>query len=256
MSSVAECTLSEMMVIASARAIADAHVCFVGIGLPNIACNLAKRLVNPRLRLLYESGIYDAHPNRLPLSIGDPVLVTGSTAVMSMFEVFSYMLQGGNVDVGFLGGAQIDRFGNLNTTIIGDYEQPSVRLPGAGGATEIWANAARVLVVMRQSRRSFVPRVDFRTNGSEKPPTLDGATNGVAPRRPALVVTDLGTYDFDDETGEMRVASVHPGVSLEDVQSRTSWEILCGHDVGTTPPPTEAEIRCLRDELGQDAGEL
>ncbi|HSK52397.1 MAG TPA: CoA-transferase, partial [Clostridia bacterium] len=162
---------SEMMIVAAARALAGQRVCFVGVGLPNIAVNLAKRTVAPDLELVYESGVFGARPARLPLSIGDPTIVTGSTAVVSMLELFGYYLQRGLVDVGFLGAAQIDRFGNINTTVIGDYERPKTRLPGSGGACEIAINAREVFVIMRQSPRSFVERIDFRTS----PGNLGGA---------------------------------------------------------------------------------
>src|SRR5438045_2176066 len=155
---------SEMMMVAAARELAGQGVCFVGVGLPNIAVNLAKRTVTPELELVYEAGVFGARPARLPLSIGDPTIVTGATAVTSMYELFSFYLQGGLIDVGFLGAAQIDRFGNINTTVIGDYAQPTTRLPGSGGACEIAINARQVFVIMRQSRRSFVERIDFRTS--------------------------------------------------------------------------------------------
>ena len=155
---------SEMMIVAAARALAEQHVCFVGVGLPNIAVNLAKRTVAPDLELVYEAGVFGARPARLPLSIGDPTIVTGSTAVVSMLELFGYYLQRGLIDVGFLGAAQIDRFGNINTTVIGDYEHPTTRLPGSGGACEIAINAREVFVIMRQSTRSFVETIDFRTS--------------------------------------------------------------------------------------------
>src|SRR5438309_4723151 len=157
-------TKSEMMIVAAARELAGQRVCFVGVGLPNIACNLAQRTVAPDLELVYESGVFGSRPARLPLSIGDPTLVTGATAVTSMFELFAYYLQRGLIDVGFLGAAQIDRFGTINTTVIGDYANPKVRLPGSGGAVEIAINAKKVFVIMPQSKRSFVAQVDFRTS--------------------------------------------------------------------------------------------
>src|SRR5918992_4046575 len=157
-------TASEMMIVASARLLEGERVCFVGIGLPNIACNLAKRTVEPDLQLVYESGVFGARPARLPLSIGDPTLVTGSTAVTSMFELFAFYLQAGLIDAAFLGGAQIDRYGNLNTTVIGDYAVPKVRLPGSGGACEIAIHARKILVIMRQAERSFVEKLHFRTS--------------------------------------------------------------------------------------------
>ena len=159
------------MIVAAARELAGQRVCFVGVGLPNIAVNLAKRTIAPDLELVYEAGVFGARPARLPLSIGDPTIVTGATAVTSMFELFAFYLQGGLIDVGFLGAAQIDRFGNINTTVIGDYDAPKTRLPGSGGACEIAINARQVFVIMRQSNRSFVERIDFRTS----PGNLGGA---------------------------------------------------------------------------------
>jgi glutaconate CoA-transferase subunit B len=192
---------SEMMITAAARQLAGKRVCFVGVGLPNIAVNLAARTVAPDLELVYEAGVFGARPARLPLSIGDPTIVTGATASVSMFELFGFYLQGGLVDVGFLGGAQIDRFGNLNTTVIGTYESPTTRLPGSGGACEIAINAREVFVIMRQGRRSFVERLDFQTSpGSSAAPGRQGGPSGT--RRPGagptVVVTDLAVYRFDD----------------------------------------------------------
>ncbi|MDQ4028237.1 MAG: CoA-transferase subunit beta, partial [Actinomycetota bacterium] len=155
---------TEMMIVASARQLAGEHVCFVGIGPPNIACNLAKRTVAPTLELVYEAGVFGSNPKRLPLSIGDPTLVTGSVSVTSMFELFAYYLQRGLVDVAFLGASQIDRYGNINTTVIGDYSNPKVRLPGSGGACDISINARKVFVIMPQSKRTFVEKIDFRTS--------------------------------------------------------------------------------------------
>jgi glutaconate CoA-transferase subunit B len=172
-------TRSEMMIVAAARELAGQRVCFVGVGLPNIAVNLAKRTVAPDLELVYEAGVFGARPARLPLSIGDPTIVSGATAIVSMWELFAYYLQGGLVDVGFLGAAQIDRFGNINTTVIGDYAAPRTRLPGSGGACEIAINARQIFVIMRQSARSFVERIDFRTS----PGNLGGAEKAELIRR-------------------------------------------------------------------------
>jgi glutaconate CoA-transferase, subunit B len=243
---------SEMMIVASARQLAGGGVCFVGIGLPNIVCNLAKRTVAPQLDLVYESGVFGASPRRLPLSIGDPTLVSGSTAVCSMFELFAFYLQAGLVDVGFLGAAQIDRFGNINTTVIGDYDRPKTRLPGSGGACEIAINARQVFVIMRQSARSFVERIDFRTS----PGNLGGAEQserirkeqGWLGRGPSVVVTDLGIYRFD-ETGEMRLESLHPGATVEQVRETIGWDVKVALDVSSTPSPTTEELRLIREEL-------
>ena len=248
----AEFTKSEMMIVAAARALEGQHVCFVGVGLPNIAVNLAQRTVAPELELVYEAGVFGARPQRLPLSIGDPTIVTGSTAVVSMFELFGFYLQGGLVDVGFLGAAQIDRFGNINTTVIGPYDHPKTRLPGSGGACEIAINARQVFVIMRQSTRSFVETIDFRTS----PGNLGGAEQaerirregGWSGRGPSVVVTDLGIYRFDD-SGEMRLESLHPGASLDDVRSTIGWAIKVADVVAATPPPTDEELRLVREEL-------
>ncbi|HEX6128302.1 MAG TPA: CoA-transferase [Candidatus Limnocylindria bacterium] len=241
-----------MMVVAAARELAGKRVCFVGVGLPNIAVNLAQRTVAPDLELVYEAGVFGARPARLPLSIGDPTIVTGATAVVSMFELFAFYLQGGLIDVGFLGAAQIDRFGNINTTVIGDYAAPTVRLPGSGGACEIAINAREVFVIMRQSRRSFVEQIDFRTS----PGNLGGAeeaerirrTQGWLGRGPSVVVTDLGIYRFG-QTGEMTLATLHPGITLDQARSETGWPLATDGVPATTPAPTVEELRLVREEL-------
>jgi glutaconate CoA-transferase subunit B len=237
------------MIVASARRLAGQSVTFVGIGLPNVVCNLALRTSNPDLELVYESGIFGSAPKRLPLSIGDPTLVTGSTAVTSMYELFAFYLQAGLVDVGFLGAAQIDRFGNINTTVIGGYDHPTTRLPGSGGACEIAIHARRVFVIMRQGRRSFVDRLDFRTSpGHSGDPEHDRA-RGWTGSGPTSVVTDLATYAFDEATGEMMLTTMHPGVDLDQVRDNMAWEPRVADDVGQTPPPTGDELRILREEL-------
>jgi glutaconate CoA-transferase subunit B len=234
-----------MMIVASARQLAGERVVFVGVGPPNIACNLARRTVAPDLELVYESGVFGAAPERLPLSIGDPSLVTGSTLVCSQFELFAYYLQRGLIDAGFLAGSQIDRFGNLNTTVIGDYGRPKVRLPGSGGACEIAINARKVFVMMPQSKRSFVDRIDFTTSpghlAGERPSEWLGAG-------PSAVVTGLGVYGFG-AGGEMELRTVLPGVTVDDIRDNTEWEMQVGGDVGETPPPTDEELRLIREEL-------
>jgi glutaconate CoA-transferase, subunit B len=245
----AQFTRSEMMIVAAARELAGQRVCFVGVGLPNIAVNLAQRTVAPELELVYEAGVFGARPARLPLSIGDPTIVTGATAVTSMFELFGFYLQGGLVDVGFLGAAQIDRFGNINTTVIGDYARPRTRLPGSGGACEIAINARQVFVIMRQSARSFVERIDFRTSpGNLGERSHLRAEQGWLGRGPSVVVTDLGSYHFSP-TGEMRLDSLHPGTTLEEVQASTAWRLETADPIGHTPPPTAEELRLIRREL-------
>ncbi|HVQ22337.1 MAG TPA: CoA-transferase [Candidatus Saccharimonadia bacterium] len=246
---------SEMMIVAAARELAGQRVCFVGVGLPNIAVNLAKRTVSPDMELVYEAGVFGAQPARLPLSIGDPTIVTRATAVVSMFELFGYYLQRGLIDVGFLGAAQIDRFGNINTTVIGEYDHPTTRLPGSGGACEIAINAREVFVIMRQSARSFVERIDFRTS----PGNLGGAEaaakirteQGWLGRGPSVVVTDLGIYHFD-ERGEMRLDSLHPGATVDSVRGSIGWDVAIAPELAATPPPTPEELRLIREELDPD----
>jgi glutaconate CoA-transferase, subunit B len=240
---------SEIMIAASARQLAAAANCFVGVGLPNIVCNLAQRTVAPELQLVYESGVFGARPERLPLSIGDPTLATGATAITSMFELFAFYLQAGLIDVAFLGGAQVDRFGNLNTTVIGDYATPTVRLPGSGGACEIAIHARQILVIMRQARRSFVEKIDFRTSPGHSGDPAHDAARGWHGSGPTNVVTDLGTYVFDEATGEMTLVTLHPGVTLEDVRANMGWEPRVAPDLGETPPPSLEELRLIREEL-------
>jgi glutaconate CoA-transferase, subunit B len=245
-------TKSEMMIVAASRELAGQRVCFVGVGLPNIAVNLAQRTVAPDLELIYEAGVFGARPARLPLSIGDPTIVTGATSVVGMLDLFSLYLQGGLVDVGFLGAAQIDRFGNINTTVIGDYQAPRTRLPGSGGACEIAINARQVFVIMRQSGRSFVDRIDFRTSAGN----LGGAEQAERTRRaqgwlgrgPSVVVTDLGIWRFD-ETGEMRLDSLHPGATLDEVRGTIGWTPRVADRLATTASPTAEELRLIREEL-------
>jgi glutaconate CoA-transferase subunit B len=241
-------TPTEMMIVASARLLAGEKVCFVGVGPPNVACNLAQRTVSPDLQLVYEAGVFGARPARLPLSIGDPTLATGSTAIHGMFDLFSFYLQAGLIDVGFLGASQIDRFGNINTTVIGEYEQPRVRLPGSGGACEIAINAGKVFVIMPQSRRSFVERIDFTTS----PGNLAGARpRGWIGAGPTAVVTGLGVYGFDG-SGEMELRSTHPGVGLGEIREQTGWPLKVADDLRESPPPSPEELRLIREELDPD----
>ncbi len=242
-------TTYEMMVAAAARRLRDGEVVFVGIGIPNVAVNLARRTHCPNLVLIYESGAIGAQPARLPVSIGDPALVTGAVGVCSMPEIFQYYLQRGLIDVGFLGGAQIDRFGNLNTTVIGDYDKPKVRLPGSGGACEIAVLARRVLIVMQHKRRAFPERVDFITS----PGYLGGGDERqrlrLPGRGPEVVITDLGVLAFSSDTRELVLESLHPGVSLDQVRENTGWTLRVAAPLGATEPPTAEELRVLREEL-------
>jgi glutaconate CoA-transferase subunit B len=241
-------TADEMMTVAAARALRDGVVCFVGIGLPSTAANLALRTHAPGLVLIYESGTLGTHPDRLPLSIGDGVLAESADAVVSVPEVFNYWLQPGRVDVGFLSGAQIDRFGNLNTTVIGgDYRHPDVRLPGAGGAPEIAASCREVIVVVRQSRRTFVERVDFVTSMGYGAGPGDRAKLGLTGAGPQLVITDLGVLRPDPDTCELTLTSVHPGIEVEAARAATGWALRTAPDLATTSPPTGRELAVLRD---------
>lgn len=242
-------TPSEMMIVTAARALAGVRTVFVGVGLPNSACNLARRTVAPDLELIYESGIYGARPARLPLSIGDPTLISGATSICPMVDLFGLYLQGGLVEVAFLGGAQVDRFGNLNTTVIGDWEHPKVRLPGSGGACEIAINAQHVFVIMRLRRRSFVEELHFLTS----PGHLDGKGErealGLPGAGPQLVVTDKCVFRFDEMTREMVLSTLHPGVQLTEVQEAVGWDLKVDPGLQETEPPSEGELRLLREEL-------
>lgn len=226
---------------------------FVGVGMPNIACNLARHTVSPQLELVYESGVFGAKPARLPLSIGDPTLISGATSVCSMSDLFMNYLQGGRIEVAFLGAAQIDRYGNINTTVIGDYASPKVRLPGSGGACEIAIHAQKVFIIGRLKKRAFVEKLDFRTSAGH----LNGSPNsrqslGLPGGGPGLVVTDKAIFDFDAETGEMTLTSLHPGVTLEEVQANISWPLKVESELKTTEPPTQEEIRIIREKLDTD----
>ncbi len=240
---------NEMMIVASARELTNARVAFVGVGLPNIACNLAQRLHNPRLELVYEAGVFGARPARLPLSIGDPTLVTNSTSVCSMSDLFQFYLQRGLIDVAFLGAAQIDRFGNINTTVIGDYAHPQVRLPGSGGAAEIAALCERVLVITRLDKRAFVDHLDFITSAGYLTGGDARERLGIRGRGPHAVVTDLGVLRFDSQTKEMYLATVHPNVTVNQVLANVGWDLRIAEDLKITEPPSEEELRILREEL-------
>jgi glutaconate CoA-transferase subunit B len=245
------------MIVTAARALAGVRVVFVGVGLPNVACNLARRTVAPDLELVYESGIYGARPARLPLSIGDPTLISGAASVCSMADLFGLYLQAGRVEVAFLGGAQIDRWGNLNTTVIGKgpaefaeaYAHPKVRLPGSGGACEIAINAQQVFVIMRLRRRAFVEQLHFLTSPGHLGGAGQRAALGLPGSGPQLVVTDQCVFRFDEETKEMTLNSLHPGVNLAEVQTKVGWELRVTPDLRETEPPTAEELRLLREEL-------
>jgi glutaconate CoA-transferase subunit B len=250
-------TPSEMMIVAAPRPLVGVRTVFVGVGLPNIACNLARRTSAPDLELIYESGVYGARPARLPLSIGDPTLVSGATSVCSMADLFGLYLQAGRVEVAFLGGAQIDRFGNLNTTIIGDgstelaevYAHPKVRLPGSGGACEIAINAQQVFVIMRLKRRAFVEQLDYLTSPGHLRGAGERAALGMLGHGPQRVVTDKCVLHFDEATKEMALESLHSGVELATVQAEVGWKVKIAPDLQETEPPTTDELRLLREEL-------
>ena len=240
-------TSSEMMTIAAARALNDRDICFVGIGLPSAACNLARLTHAPNLTLVYESGTLETKPHVLPLSIGDGELCETALTTVSVPEMFQYWLQGGRISVGFLGGAQVDRFGNLNSTVVGDYARPKVRLPGSGGATEIATACQRIFIVMPQSRRSFVEKLDFLTSLGHGPTGRERQALGVRTEGPALIVTDLCTMRPAEGTNEFEVATIHPGVTREQITSTTGWSVRFRNDITETPAPAENELRTLRD---------
>ena len=237
----------EMMTIAASRALGNDDVCFVGIGLPSAACNLARLSHAPDISLIYESGTLCTKPDVLPLSIGDGELCETALTTVSVPEMFRYWLQGGRITLGFLGGAQIDRFGNLNSTAIGDYGKPKVRLPGSGGATEIATSCGKIFIVMRQGPRSFVRNLDFLTSLGHGRTGTERRHLGICTQGPALLVTDLCAMHPDAETKEFVVTSLHPGIEREQVRQNTGWRVRFAESVEVTAPPTAAELETLRD---------
>ena len=236
----------EMMTVAAARRLRDGKVCFVGIGLPSASANLARATHAPNLVLIYESGTIGARPEILPLSIGDQELAETADAVVSVPEMFRYWLQGGRIDIGFLGAAQIDRYANINTTVIGPYARPKVRLPGAGGAPEIAALAGEVLVVMRHGTRAMVDRLDFITSigfgeGGDARDRM-----GVPGKGPVAVITDLGVLTPDPHTRELTLTEIHPGVTVDQVKRSTGWPLRVAERVAPVPPPSAEELEALR----------
>jgi glutaconate CoA-transferase subunit B len=242
-------TKSELMIVNASRALEGSRVVFVGVGLPNIACNLARRSHSPNIELVYESGVFGAQPARLPLSIGDPTLVSGATSVTSMSDLFMYYLQGGLVDAALLGGAQIDRYGNLNTTVIGPYGQPKVRLPGSGGACEIAINAKQIFIIMRLKRRAFVEKLNFQTS----PGHLQGGEArtelGLPGAGPRLVITDRAMFDFDNPDHEMTLIEVAQGETAESIQQEVSWPLRVSPNLQEVTPPTADELQIIREQL-------
>jgi glutaconate CoA-transferase subunit B len=236
-----------MMTVAAARALGNDDICFVGIGLPSAACNLARLTHAPRLTLVYESGTIETKPTVLPLSIGDGELCETALTTVSVPEMFQYWLQGGRISVGFLGGAQIDRFGNLNSTVIGPYDKPKVRLPGSGGATEIATGCRRIYIVMRHNPRAFVQKLDFVTSLGHGVTGTERRALGVTTEGPALLVTDLCTMRPDPDSKEFVVVSIHPGVTREQVRAATGWDVRFADPVLETEAPTGGELTALRD---------
>jgi glutaconate CoA-transferase subunit B len=244
----ADYTSSELLTINAAHLLRDGDRVFVGVGLPNLACNLARRTHAPNLLMIYEAGVIGAQPKRLPLSIGDPTLVSGALSVCSMYDIFAFYLQRGNVDVGFMGGAQIDRFGNINATVIGDYDHPKVRLPGSGGSMEIAAWANRCYLLTPHTKRRFPEKLDFRTSA--------GFLSGRAERQAAnlrgggmlAVVTDLGLMEPDD-SGELVLTALHPGVTVEQACENTGWDLKVAKELRVTEAPKAEELRILRQDL-------
>jgi glutaconate CoA-transferase subunit B len=244
-------TADEMMTVAAARVLRPGARCFVGIGLPSTAANLARRTHAADLVLVYESGTIGAKPDRLPLSIGDGVLAETADTVVSVPEMFNYWLQPGRIDVGFLGAAQIDRYANINTTVIGDYQDPKVRLPGAGGAPEIAASCGEVIVIVRQSKRAFVDRVDFVTSVGYGSGPGDRARLGLRGRGPVLVITDLGVLEPDPATCELTLTRLHPGVTVQQARDGTGWPLRVAESLAVTEEPTAAELAALRALTGK-----
>ncbi len=236
----------EMMTVEAARSLAGRRSCFVGIGLPSTAANLARRVHSPGLVLIYESGAIGAKPTRLPLSIGDGELAETADAVVSVPEVFNYWLQPGRIDVGFLSAAQLDRFGNLNTTVIGGYDNPRVRLPGSGGAPEIAASCREVFLMVRHGLRTFTERVDFVTSVGYGAGHDHREKLGLRGRGPVRVVTDIAVLEPDPVSRELTLTRVHPGVEVADVRAATGWELRVAGEVAVPEPPTGEELAVLR----------
>jgi glutaconate CoA-transferase subunit B len=242
-----EYTPSEMMAARAALELRDRDVIFVGIGLPNLACNLARATHAPNLCMIYESGAVGAVPDRLPVSIGDPALVTDSLAVVGMADIFQLYLQRGFIQVGFLGGAQVDRYGNINTTVIGDYANPKVRLPGSGGACEIAVHSKRLLVIMKMSPRTFVEKCDFITSPGN---VVRGKTRkelGLPGSGPLRAITDLGVCDFID--GEMTLTEIYPGVTVEQIKKACGWDLKISDSLNVAIPPPANVLALLREKL-------
>ena len=240
-------TPDEMMTVAASRMLWNGCVCFVGIGVPSAAANLARFTHAPNVVLIYESGTIGTRPEVLPLSIGDGELASSATAVVPLPEIFSYWLQGGRIDAGFLGAAQIDRFGNLNSTVIGDYAHPKTRLPGAGGAPEIAAHARETFIILKQSARTFVPKLDFRSSAGFMEGSGARARSGATGFGPRAVITDLGILTPAAGTEELTLVERYDGVAVEEIVAATGWPLKVAETVGVVAPPTALELKLLRD---------
>ena len=240
-------TPNEMMTIAAARALKNDDVCFVGIGAPSAACNLARLTHAPDITLIYESGTIGTAPDILPLSIGDGELCRTAITTVSVPEMFRYWLQGGRITVGFLGAAQLDKFGNINTTVVGDYAHPKTRLPGGGGAPEIASSCGQIFITLKQAPRAMVEKIDFVTSMGHGKGGDDRAKHGLKTKGPTMMITDLAVWKPDPETKEFTVASLHPGVTREQMQESCGWTIRYAADLGETPAPTAEELKVLRD---------
>lgn len=244
-----EYSSSELMIINAARMLQNGDVVFVGVGQPNLACNLAKRTHAPELVMIYEAGVIGAEPARLPLSIGDPTLVSGALSIVSMFDIFANYLQRGNVDVGFLGGAQIDRYGNINATFIGsDYTHPKIRLPGSGGSQEIAAWANRCYILTPHQKRRFPERVDYITSAGYLSDAGDRQKTGLRGKGPIAVITDIGVLE-PNKTGELILTKLHPAKSIHDAVENTGWQLKVATQIETTEPVTRLELKILREDL-------
>src|SRR5574340_1309453 len=239
---------SELMTVNAARLLRDGDTVFVGVGLPNMACNLARRTHATNLVMIYEAGVIGARPARLPLSIGDPTLVSGANAVCSMYDIFSFYLQRGNVDVGFLGGAQIDKFGNINATVIGDYAHPKVRLPGSGGSQEIAAWANRCYIMTPHQKRRFPEKVDFLTSAGFLSGRGERQSAGLRGGGMLAVVTDIGMLE-PDASGELILTALHPGRSADEARTNTGWDLKVAADLRSSAPVTDHELDILRTQL-------
>jgi len=240
---------SEMMIAVAARMLTGARTVFVGVGLPNIACNLARVTVAPDMELIYESGVYGARPERLPLSIGDPTLVSGAVSVVSMADLFGLYLQRGLVEIALLGGAQIDKHGNLNSTVIGDYAKPKTRLPGSGGACEIATNAQRTFMIMRLKRRAFVEKLDFVTSPGHLSGGDSRARLGLPGGGPEIVITDMAILNFDNAEREMQLHALYPGISEKNVREEVGWPLRRAAKIEEVSAPSVEELRLIREDL-------